>query len=101
MYNNNYSNGRPYGRNYYGERRENYREERPVRNYNNQMKKMDYLKFIDMSTCPARTFAHYGSFIIPSIGDKVVEDGVAYVVMDRKFNYDEECVTLNIERVEE
>lgn len=99
MYDYNY-NRRPYRGNYNNNRRENYNEDRRLNNYQQKMRKMDYLKFIDMSVCPANTFAHYGSFVVPSIGDKVVENGVTYVVQDRKFNYDEECVILNVERVD-
>ena len=94
---NNY-NSRPNNR-YYVKPRKPYYNKPYHAPYSKRMKKMDYLKFVDMSTYPAKEFSHYGSFIVPQIGDKVIEDGRTYVVVDRKFDYDEESVILNIEEV--
>ena len=99
MYRNDYNNNRR-SYNNYDNRRDNYRPNYG-NSYNRRNQKMDYLKFVDMSTFPATEFSHYGCLIVPQIGDKIIEGGVTYVVMDRKFCYDEERIILNIERAEE
>ena len=82
-----------------------YQQRKPYykKQYNNygskRMRKMDFVKFVDMSTMPAKTFEHYGTFIVPQIGDKIIENETVYVVVDRHFNYDDECIIVTVEGV--